>query len=122
MLTIAFLAALSGTAWAADQIDRSGLSYEENAVINMACAKSAVQGTSALNSCVAEQMVALHDHPTPDRSGLSHARKRAIDEVCGYLRLQGIGPYNTCVAKAMPRSAKNAPAPEKVLAAGDASR
>jgi len=114
MLTIAFLLALSGTAWAADQIDRSALSYDENAIINTACSKSAAQGGGAFNSCVAQQMVALHDHPTPDLSGLSKAHKSAINDVCGYLRLQGIGPYNDCVRQAIGRPAKNEHARRKV--------
>ena len=118
MLAIAFVVALSGTAWAADQADRSALSYQENAIINMACSKSSVQGTGAFNSCVAQQLVALHDHPTPDLSALSPARRRAINEVCGYLRLHGIGPYNDCLAKATAGSAKNEHTSKKVLAAG----
>ena len=118
MLAIAFLLALSGPAWAGDQTDRSALSYDENTIINMACSKSAVQGSGAFNSCVAQQMVALHDHPTPDRSGVSSARNRAINEVCGYLRRQGIGPYNDCVAKAMVRSATDEHAPVKASRGG----
>jgi hypothetical protein len=117
MLAIAFLVALSGAAWAGDAVDRSALSYEENKVINMACAKSSVQGAGAFNSCVAQQLVALHDHPTPDLSGLSAQHKRAINEVCGYLRLQGIAPYNDCVRKAVEHGAKSAKtetAPQKV--------
>jgi hypothetical protein len=118
MLAIAFLLALSAPAWAGDQTDRSRLSYDENAVINMACSKSSAQGGGAFNSCVAQQMVALRDHPTPDRSHVTPARNRAINEVCGYLRRQGIGPYNDCVAKAMVRSAKDEHAPAKATRGG----
>jgi hypothetical protein len=110
MLTIAVFLALSGSAWA-DGSDRSALSFEENMVINMACQKSAVQGGGAFNSCVAQQMVALHDHPSPDLSNVSAKHKEAITEVCGYLRYQGIGPYNDCVRKALEHSAKNEHAP-----------
>jgi hypothetical protein len=113
MLTIAFFLALSGSAWAADA-DRSSLTFEENRVINMACQKSAVQGGGAFNSCVAQQMVTLHDHPTPDLSGVSAKHKQAINEVCGYLRYQGIGPYNDCVRKALEHSAKSEHGPQKV--------
>ena len=104
MLTIALLLALPSAAWAADAVDRSALSYDENAIINMACAKSSAQGPGAFNSCVAQQIVALHDHPTPDETVLSSSRKRAIVEVCGYLRLHGIGAYNDCVRQALTRS------------------
>ena len=115
MLTIAFFLALSSSAWA-DGADRSALSFEENKVINMACQKSALQGSGAFNSCVAQQMVALHDHPTPDLSGVSAKHKQAINEVCGYLRYQGIGPYNDCVRKAVEHAAKSAHGPQKVAA------
>jgi hypothetical protein len=107
MLTIAVFLGWSGVAWADDAADRSALSFDENRVINMACQKSAAQGGGAFNSCVAQQMVALHDHPTPDLSGLSAKHKQAITEVCGYLRYQGIGPYNDCIRKALAPAAKN---------------
>ena len=110
MLTIAFFLAVSGDAWA-DGADRSTLSFEENQTINMACQKSAAQGGGAFNACVAQQIVALHDHPTPDLKGVSAKHKEAINEVCGYLRYQGIGPYNDCVKKALEHSAKNEHAP-----------
>jgi hypothetical protein len=107
MLTIAVFLGWSGSAWAGEAADRSTLSFDENRIINMACQKSATQGGGAFNSCVAQQMVALHDHPTPDLSSLSPRHKQAITEVCGYLRYQGIGPYNDCVRKALEPSAKN---------------
>jgi hypothetical protein len=120
MLTIAFVLAFSGSAWA-DGADRSTLSFEENRVINMACQKSAVQGGGAFNACVAQQMVALHDHPTSDLSSVSVKHKQAINEVCGYLRYQGIGPYNDCVKKALEHSAKNEHGTQKVAATGSRS-
>jgi hypothetical protein len=118
MLTIAFLLALlPGMARAADQIDRSTLSYDENTIINTACSKSAAQGAGAFNSCVAQQLAALHDHPSPDLSGISKARKGAINDVCGYLRRQGIGPYNDCVRQALEHPAKGERTSRKVATA-----
>src|SRR5258708_13860172 len=101
MLAIAALLALCDAAWAADGADRSKLSYEENAIINAACATSLKQGVGSFNSCVAKQIASLHDHPTPDRSGLSPSRNRAIARTCSYLISEGIAPYNDCLRKAM---------------------
>ncbi len=101
MLAIAALLALCDAAWAADGADRSKLSYEENAIINDACATALKQGVGSFNSCVAKQIASLHDHPTPDRSGLSPSRNRAIARTCSYLISEGIAPYNDCLRKAM---------------------
>jgi S1-C subfamily serine protease len=99
MLAISLL--LCGTAWAAPPPDRSALSYEENVVINTACAAAVPKGASAFNACVAKQLAALKEHPSPDRSGLSPSRNRAVEGVCHYLLRDGVGPYNDCIAKAM---------------------
>jgi len=100
ILSIAVLLVLCGAAWAAD-VDRSKLSYDENAIINNVCAADLKQGVGSFNSCVTKQIEALHDHPTPDRSGLSPSRNRAIERTCAYLTRDGIGPYNDCLRKAM---------------------
>jgi S1-C subfamily serine protease len=107
MLAIAALLTLCDAAWAADGVDRSKLSYEENAIINDVCATALKQGVGSFNSCVAKQIESLHDHPTPDRSGLSPSRNRAIARACSYLTSEGIAPYNDCLRKAMA-----APAPK----------
>ena len=100
ILAIAVLLALCGAARAAD-LDRSKLSYDENAIINDVCAPALKQGVGSFNSCVAQQVAALHDHPTPDRSGLPPSRSRAIERACSYLLHEGIAPYNDCLRKAM---------------------
>jgi len=100
ILAIAVLLALCGTARAAD-LDRSKLSYDENAIINDVCSPSLKQGVGSFNTCVGQQVSALHDHPTPDRSGLSPSRSRAIERACAYLIHEGIAPYNDCLRKAM---------------------
>ncbi len=94
MLAIVALLALCDAAWAADGVDRSKLSYEENAIINDVCATALKQGVGSFNSCIAKQIASLHDHPTPDRSGLSPSRSRAIARTCSYLTREGIAPYN----------------------------
>jgi len=115
MLAIVALLALCDAAWAADGVDRSKLSYEENAIINDVCATALKQGVGSFNSCIAKQIASLHDHPTPDRSGLSPSRSRAIARTCSYLTREGIAPYNDCLRKAMA-----APAPPgKVFAEDD---
>lgn len=106
ILSIAVLLVLCDAASAADA-DRSKLSYDENAIINNVCAAALKQAVGSFNSCVAKQIEALHDHPTPDRSGLSPSRNRAIERTCSYLTRDGIGPYNDCLRKAMA-----APAPK----------
>ena len=62
---------LSGTSWALP--DRSALSFDENATINYACTYALKQGNDAFQNCVAQQMAALPEHPTPDRSGMTRA-------------------------------------------------
>jgi S1-C subfamily serine protease len=99
MLAVVGSFLLCGTAWAAQ--DRSVLSFQENTIINTACAPTVPEGNSAFQSCVAAQMEALALHPTPDRSGLSPTRARAVELECNYLRRRGIGVYNDCVAKAI---------------------
>lgn len=100
ILAIAALLALCGAARAAN-LDRSKLSYDENAIINDVCSSALKQGVGSFNSCVAQQVAALHDHPTPDRSGLSPSRSRAVARACSYLVHEGIAPYNDCLRKAM---------------------
>jgi hypothetical protein len=90
----------SGAAWALAP-DRSALSTEENDTINIACWPAAKEGNSAFQSCVAEQMVALKQHPTPDLSSLPPSRLHAIDGSCGYLRRSGIADFNDCIAQAL---------------------
>jgi hypothetical protein len=106
ILAIAALLALCDVAWA-DGIDRSKLSYDENAIINDVCAASLKQGVGAFNGCVAKEIQSLKDHPTPDRSGLSPSRSRAIARSCSFRAREGIAPYNDCLRKAMA-----APAPK----------
>jgi S1-C subfamily serine protease len=92
---------LCGSAAAAGLPDRSTLSYDENVIINTACAAKGGDGAGAFDACVSRQLAELHDHPTPDRSGLSGSRLRKIEKFCGYLRREGIGQYNECYRKAM---------------------
>ena len=101
ILAIAVLLALCGAARAADDVDRSKLSYEENAIINDVCSTALKQGVGSFNTCVAQQVAALREHPTPDRSALSPSRSRAIARTCSYLVREGIAPYNDCLRKAM---------------------
>ena len=100
ILAIAVLLALCGTTRAAEP-DRSKLSYDENSIINDVCSATLKQGVGSFNTCVAQQVTALHDHPTPDRSRLSPSRSRAIERACSYLLHDGIGRYNDCLRKAI---------------------
>jgi S1-C subfamily serine protease len=113
ILAIAVLLAMCGAAWAAD-VDRSKLSYDENAIINNVCSAALKQGVGSFNSCVTKQIDALRDHPTPDRSGLPPSRNRAITRTCAYLVREGVAPYNDCLRKAMA-----APAPRGKQAVED---
>src|SRR5579864_7506892 len=63
-------------------LDRSQLSVDENVTINTACFPKHKQGESAFNSCVAAQIGALQQHPSPDRSGLSAQRNHEIEYAC----------------------------------------
>jgi len=100
MLAIAAVLAASNPAWALAP-DRSQLSIEENATINLACAPMVSQGNESFQVCVARQMAALHDHPTPDLSPLPPFRLQTVEHRCGFLKRTGIGPYNDCLAGAM---------------------
>lgn len=91
---------LQGAA-AAEAPDRSGLSYDENVIVNTACFAAAQQGGHAYDDCVRAQLAALQVHPSPDRSGLSAALNKKIEQVCGYQRRIGIAEYNECVRKAI---------------------
>jgi Trypsin-like peptidase domain len=90
---------LIGTSWALP--DRSALSFDENATINYACTHALKQGSDAFQACVAQQLAALPEHPTPDRSGLTRARTITMDRRCGFLRNIGIGQYNDCLKQAI---------------------
>jgi hypothetical protein len=100
MLAIVGVFAFSGVAWAT-VAERSALSNEENQTINIACWGEVQQGNSAFQSCVARQMQALQEHPTPDLSTLSPSRVRAVGERCGYLRRAGVAAYNDCMKHAI---------------------
>jgi len=92
---------ICGSAVAAPGPDRSKLSYEENVLINTACAKTRVRGDAAYYDCVTKQVAALTAHPSPDRSGLTPAQNQAIEDRCQYLRRTGVAAYNDCVAQAL---------------------
>jgi S1-C subfamily serine protease len=110
----------AAAAWAAP--DRSSLSFEENVTINSVCLSAAKRGNGAFQSCIAEQMAQLHDHPTPDLSALSPSRVRAIEIECGYLRRQSIGTYNDCAARVIAAPQKSAQiAPDDELASSFAN-
>ncbi len=81
--------------------DRSGLSYEENVLINTACASVRPRGDAAYYACVSKQVAALQAHPAPDRSGLTPQQNKAIEERCQYLRRAGVAQYYECVSQAM---------------------
>jgi S1-C subfamily serine protease len=85
--------------------DRSSLSYEENVLINTACASVRARGDSAYYACVSKQVAALQAHPAPDRSALTQLQNKAIDDRCQYLRRTGVAQYYECVSKAMAGSA-----------------
>jgi hypothetical protein len=97
---VAFLIA-GGTAAAAPLPDRSGLSYDENVIINSACFKARQKNDGAFNDCVQKQIAALKAHPTPDRSALSAAQNRTIEDKCEFYRRVGIADYNDCVTAVM---------------------
>ena len=92
--------AASGAAWALAP-DRSMLSVEENDTINIACFAMVKDGNNAFQACVARQMAALKQHPTPDLSSLPPSRVKPLDEDCNYLRRAGIAEYNDCLAQAL---------------------
>jgi len=81
--------------------DRSNLSYEENVLINTACANARPKGDGAYYDCVGKQVAALQAHPSPDRSGLTQAQNRAIEERCRYLRRTGVAAYYDCISQAI---------------------
>ncbi len=115
ILVIVGLVVVSHAAWALAP-DRAQLSTEENATINTACAPMVSQGNGSFQVCVARQMAALKDHPTPDLAAVPPLRLRAIERRCLYLRRTGIGPYNDCLKQAIeaPAAASNA-APDDAL-------
>lgn len=81
--------------------DRSGLSYEENVLINTACGSARPKGDGAYYDCVGKQVAALQAHPSPDRSGLTAAQNKAIEDRCRYLRRTGVAAYYECVSQAL---------------------
>ena len=90
-----------GTAAAASLPDRSGLSYDENVIVNSACFKARQKNDGAYNDCIQRQISALKAHPTPDRSALSAVQNRTIEDKCEFYRRVGIADYNDCVTAAM---------------------
>jgi hypothetical protein len=112
MLAIVGLLVVSHAAWALAP-DRSQLSADENATINTACAPMVSQGNDTFQVCVAKQMAALSDHPTPDLSAVPPLRLKAIERHCLYLRRTGIAAYNDCLKQAIagptPTAEKSSP-------------
>lgn len=94
------VSAVSGAAWAVAP-DRSMLSVEENDTINIACYAMVKDGNNAFQACVARQMAALKQHPTPDLASLPPSRLKLLAENCNYLRRAGIAEYNACLAEAL---------------------
>ena len=103
-LAAVFMAAfaLPATAFASDPPpDRTGLSFDENVTVNMACFTASQQSASAYERCVREQLATLKVNPSPDRTGISAQRNAEISRDCQYARRNGIGDYNNCLKKAM---------------------
>jgi hypothetical protein len=107
MLAVAGLLALSNSAWAIGLPDRSSLSFDENATINIACASVLSQGNDAFQTCVAKQIASLREHPTPDRSALSPSRARVVETSCAFTKRNGIAAYNDCVKQAIAEPRKS---------------
>jgi S1-C subfamily serine protease len=105
-VALALLASLMtcGTALAASLPDRTGLTYDENVIVNTACFKARAKGDSAFNDCVQKQIVALKAHPSPDRTGLSAAQNRAVEDKCEFYRRVDIAEYNDCLTAAIAAS------------------
>lgn len=104
--TSIFLASLMicGSAFAAPPgPDRSNLSYEENVLINTACAKMRPRGDAAYYGCVTKQVAELQAHPAPDRSGMTLEQNKTIDQRCQYLRRVDVAQYHECISQAMAR-------------------
>jgi S1-C subfamily serine protease len=115
ILVIVGLVLASQSAWALAP-DRSQLSSEENATINTACAPMVPQGNDSFQVCVARQMAALKDHPTPDLAEVPPLRLRAVERRCLYLRRTGIAAYNDCLKQAIEAPAvASAPPPDDTL-------
>lgn len=110
MLAVVGFVAASNAAWALAP-DRTELSVKENATINLACAPMVSQGNESFQICVARQIAALKDHPTPDLAAVSRQRLQAIEHRCGYLRRTGIAPYNDCLKKAIEAPVQQAEKP-----------
>lgn len=100
-LAIAVFLLGSGPALAEPSPDRSGLSYDENVTVNIACAGAHARSDSAFSDCVNQQLAALKAHPSPDRTGLAPDQNKTIEDKCAYLRRSGIGDYNECMKQAM---------------------
>ncbi len=100
LLAIAGFVVASNAAWALAP-DRTALSTDENATINTACAPMVSQGNDSFQVCVARQMAALGDHPTPDLTAVPPSRLQPIVQRCRYLRRTGIAPYNDCLKQAI---------------------
>lgn len=83
--------------------DRSNLSYEENVLINTACAKMRPRGDAAYYGCVTKQVAELQSHPAPDRSGMTLEQNKTIDQRCQYLRRVDVAQYYECISQAMAR-------------------
>ena len=95
---------ICGSAFAAPPgPDRSNLSYEENVLINTACAKMRPRGDAAYYGCVTKQVAELQAHPVPDRSSLTSEQRKVVDQRCQYLRRVDVAQYHDCVAQAMSR-------------------
>ena len=95
---------ICGSAFAAPPgPDRSNLSYEENVLINTACASVRVRGDAAYYACVTKQVAAMQTHHSPDRSGLTLEQNKVIDLRCHYLRRVDVGQYYDCLSQAMAR-------------------
>jgi len=109
---LAFVASLliGGSAMAASMPDRSGLSYDENVIVNTVCFKARAKSDAAFNECVQKQITALQAHPTPDRSRLSAAQNHKVEDKCEFYRRVGIADYNDCVTAELAGSQKSASA------------
>jgi peptidoglycan hydrolase-like protein with peptidoglycan-binding domain len=80
--------------------DLSGLSYEEESSIELACSYDKALGPAKYNKCLQRQLAELKNAPRRlDLSGLTDEEKYSLELACSYEKSLGPAKYNRCMQR-----------------------
>ena len=77
--------------------DMSGLSYDDQTSLEVACVVAKTQGPASYHSCLNRQLTQLGSSRAPDTSRLSYDDQTSLEVACVVAKTQGPAAYHSCL-------------------------